>query len=89
MDRSRYPTRLHRDGPIELDDTLRGTTPEQRLEMMWPLVIDTWAFMGKPVGESRLQRHVVRLIRGKNKRATGRPRDLADADQLEKTNPID
>lgn len=46
------------------EDDLRDTTPEERLEMMWPLAVDAWAFKGEPVGESRLLRHVVRVVRG-------------------------
>ncbi len=39
-------------------------TVEQRLEMMWQLALDAWAFMGETRNaESRLQRHVVRVYR--------------------------
>jgi hypothetical protein len=41
---------------------LVGTTVEERLAMMWPLALDAWAFMGKPV-EPRLPRHLVRILR--------------------------
>jgi hypothetical protein len=41
---------------------LAGTTVEERLAMMWPLALDAWAFMGKPV-EPRLPRHIVRILR--------------------------
>jgi hypothetical protein len=41
---------------------LVGTTVEERLAMMWPLALDAWAFMGKPV-EPRLPRHIVRILR--------------------------
>ena len=64
MDRERYPSRVIRPGQEAPNDDLRGKTPEERLEMMWPLVVDTWAFMGKPLDESRLPRHVVRVVRG-------------------------
>jgi len=37
-------------------------TPEERIEMMWQLALDAWAFMGVPV-EPRLPRHVVRVVR--------------------------
>jgi hypothetical protein len=33
--------------------------------MMWQLALDAWEFKGEPVIEPRLQRHVVRIIRGK------------------------
>jgi hypothetical protein len=39
-------------------------TPEQRLDMMWQLALDAWAFKGDSRNaESRLQRHVVRVYR--------------------------
>ena len=39
-------------------------TPEQRLDMMWQLALDAWAFKGETRdAESRLQRHVVRVYR--------------------------
>ena len=41
---------------------LVGITVEERLAMMWPLALDAWAFMGKPV-EPRLPRHLVRILR--------------------------
>ena len=42
---------------------LADTTPAQRIEMMWQLALDAWAFMGEPVVEPRLPRHVVRIVR--------------------------
>lgn len=33
------------------------------LSMVWPLTIDAWAFKDPEVVESRLQRHVVRVVR--------------------------
>ena len=47
------------------DDDLRSTTAGERLGMMWQLTVDAWAFKGEDVAESRLSRHVVRVIRGK------------------------
>jgi hypothetical protein len=44
-------------------DDLRSTTPAQRLEMMWQLTLDAWAFKGEPVAELRLPRHIVRVLR--------------------------
>jgi hypothetical protein len=46
----------------EFDD-LRSTTPAQRLEMMWQLTLDAWAFKGEPLAELRLPRHIVRVLR--------------------------
>jgi hypothetical protein len=41
-------------------------TSEQGLSMMWRLTLDNWSFMKENHAESRLQRHVVRLVRGKD-----------------------
>jgi hypothetical protein len=52
------------------NDDLQGTTPAQRLLMVWPLTVEAWTFMhaANPDttidAESRLPRHVVRLRRG-------------------------
>lgn len=47
------------------ESDLQTTTPAQRLGMMWQLALDAWAFTGETVAESRLPRHVVRVVRGK------------------------
>jgi hypothetical protein len=44
-------------------DDLQSTTAAQRLEMMWQLTLDAWAFKGDPVAEFPLQRNLVRVIR--------------------------
>lgn len=64
--------RSRRDTPVrvstlaeqgaELD--IEGTTPAQRLGMMWQLALDAWAFKGEAVAQPRLPRHLVRVIRG-------------------------
>ena len=46
------------------DADLLHLTPEERIEMVWQLTVDAWAFMGEPLDESGLQRHVVRVVRG-------------------------
>jgi hypothetical protein len=62
-DRTIRVTRLSDQGN---DMDLRATTtPAERIGMMWQLVIDAWAFMGDPVAQSRLPRHVVRVVRRK------------------------
>ena len=38
-------------------------TPAERMGMMWQLAVDAWQFMGEPLVESRLSRHVVRIQR--------------------------
>jgi len=42
---------------------LKDTTPEERIAMMWQLALDAWDFLGESVVESRLPRHVVRVVR--------------------------
>lgn len=54
-------TRLSDQGQ---EDDLRGTTAEERLNMMWQLAVNAWAFKGEPVVDERLQRHVTRVVRG-------------------------
>lgn len=39
-------------------------TADERVGMMWQLALDAWAMKGEPVVEPRLQRDVVRIIRG-------------------------
>ena len=46
----------------ETDDLLK-TTPAERLQMMWQLTLDAWAFKGEPIAELRLPRHIVRIQR--------------------------
>jgi hypothetical protein len=65
-DRSRTRVRIRRlhedDGRADVAEL----TPSARLAMMWQLARDAWAFKGEPQhAESRLQRHVVRVRRGR------------------------
>jgi hypothetical protein len=46
----------------EEERDLNQTTPSERLSMMWQLALDAWAFMGESLAESRLPRHVVRIV---------------------------
>ena len=65
-DRSRLRVRLqslHDDLPA---DDLAARSPSERLAMMWQLAVDAWTFKGEAErAQSRLQRHVVRIHRGK------------------------
>jgi len=45
------------------ENDLQNTTAAERIAMMWPLALDAWAFKGEPVRESRLPRHVIRVVR--------------------------
>jgi hypothetical protein len=51
---------LH-DRDDDLD--IRQLTPGERIALVWPLTVDAWAFMGEPIGESRLPRDVGRVLR--------------------------
>lgn len=58
--RASWPVKVFVGHPPEdplLDD------PEAGLNMMWQLTRDAWAMMGEPLDESRLLRHVVRVVR--------------------------
>ena len=60
QERSVRVTRLCDQG-TELD--LEKATPEECVGMMWQLALDAWAMMGDRDAESRLPRHVVRVVR--------------------------
>jgi len=67
MDRSNYPTRKLRLEDEHGDCKAPGT-PEEWVEMVWPLTLQTWEFAAwsRPEGESvesRLRRDVVRVVR--------------------------
>jgi hypothetical protein len=44
-------------------EDLSKTTPAERLQMMWQLALDAWAFKGEALAELRLPRHIVRVLR--------------------------
>jgi hypothetical protein len=44
------------------EDDLANTSAAERMEMVWQVTLDAWAFKGEPV-EPRLPRHVVRVVR--------------------------
>ena len=45
------------------ENDLENTTPIERLEMMWQLALNAWAFKGDKIAEQRLPRNVVRVLR--------------------------
>ena len=45
------------------ESDLKNATPEECVGMMWQLALDAWAMTGDPDIESRLPRHVVRVVR--------------------------
>ena len=44
-------------------DDLALTTAAERFDMMWQVTLDAWTFLGEPVVEPRLPRHVERIVR--------------------------
>lgn len=54
--------RVRRLPDQEEERDLNQTTPSERLSMMWQLALDAWAFKGESLAESRLPRHVVRIV---------------------------
>ena len=63
MERSERQIRVTRLRDQGTEHDLRRATPEQCVGMMWQLALDAWAMMGDPDIESRLPRHVVRVVR--------------------------
>ena len=45
----------------EAADLRKTTTPQERLEIVWQLSQNAWAFKGEPVAEPGLHRHIVRV----------------------------
>ena len=64
MERNQMPVRIRIAGEDTMARELRALSPAERLGVMWQLAIDAWAFKGDSIAESRLQRHVVRVLRG-------------------------
>jgi hypothetical protein len=62
-ERSRYPVRKTTLREQDDDPELENTTAAERMGMVWPLTLDAWAFSGRPLAESRLPRHIVRVRR--------------------------
>jgi len=55
-------TNLQNQNQSDIQDVSK-TTPAERLQMMWQLTLDAWAFKGEPLAELRLPRHIVRVLR--------------------------
>jgi hypothetical protein len=47
--RRSWPVKKYRLGSEPSDDLSDSTTPEQRLEMMWPLALEAWSLTGNPL----------------------------------------
>ena len=63
-DRSTYPVRVSRLHDEEDDAYVRSLSPAERIAMVWPLTLQAWGFKEGLEDEPRLQRDVVRLVRG-------------------------
>jgi hypothetical protein len=63
-DRSAYPTRVARLHDPEDRRWVQAFTPDQLIEMVWPMTLTAWAFKEGLAQEPRMQRHAVRVVRG-------------------------
>ena len=63
-DRHAIPVRRTSLAEQGAEDDLHDTTAGERLAMVWQLTLDAWAFLENSDRESRLPRHVDRVIRG-------------------------
>jgi hypothetical protein len=45
------------------ENDLAGTTPAERISIVWPLTLEVWSFKEQTDAESRLARHIVHLRR--------------------------
>lgn len=98
MDRSTVPTRKRRLDDPEDHSEVRRLTPSARVALVWPLTLQAWAFHAglrmnrdfvemlsalRDAGADYLVVGAHALAAHRNKRAAGRPRDLADIAELE------
>jgi hypothetical protein len=84
-DRSSWPVRVFSLGDAPGPDLSSDTTPEERLAMVWELTLEAWSLLGSPIPEWNRSEGPVRVVALRNKRATGRSRDLADLEDLGET----
>ena len=54
-------SRIHEGRSAQAD--VARKTPAERIEMIWQLAVDAWAFKGEDVAQRRLQRDVLRVVR--------------------------
>jgi hypothetical protein len=64
VDRSGYRVRKISLDEEGRDPEIAKMTPAARIEMVWQLTLQAWAFKEGRWDEPRLQRHVVRVVRG-------------------------
>jgi len=63
MDRSTLSVRKTRTGEASAQKTALVLDASQAVAMVWPITVDAWTMTGNFNAESRLQRHVVRIVR--------------------------
>jgi hypothetical protein len=51
--RETWPVRVYRLGADPSDDISATSTPEQRLAMMWPLALEAFSLVGRPLPDYR------------------------------------
>jgi hypothetical protein len=61
--RATWPVRRFRLGSEPSDDLSALSTPEERLEMMWPLTLEAWSLAGRPIPEYRRDATPVHCLR--------------------------
>jgi hypothetical protein len=64
VSRKDYPVRKTTLAAEGSHAALSGTTPAERMNMVWTLSVQAWQFKEPGRDEPRLQRHVVRVVRG-------------------------
>lgn len=66
MQRQDYPVKnRHLQDPEPPSEYLK-MTPAERINIVWQLTLDAWAFKKGERIEPRLQRHIVRIVRRGN-----------------------
>jgi hypothetical protein len=58
-----WPIRTYRLGEEPPENLSAVTTAEERLAMMWPLALDSWASTGQPMPDYPRHRAPVRVLR--------------------------
>ena len=63
--RAAWPIRVFRLGDEPGDDLSGRTTPEERIEMMWPLAVDAWTAAGYSLPNYTRAQMPCRVVRGR------------------------
>jgi len=64
-ERQSWPVRKFRLGSEPSDDLSDFTTPDERLEMMWPLALEAWSMAGHALPDYDRGETPIRLFRRK------------------------